>query len=654
MSLPGDHRRVRLTAARNVAARLLVSEPSTASQGGYTMGATQEVNEDLVADADLDGEQKSIGAETKAPGPSESEGALVAGVLDTESSELKLDAVVVKNFKKIVNSRLELGPITYLVGGNNSGKSSILQAIHTAVSCAQASVEAGQQVVAEASLRYSPVADFSLLGNGAPYDNNKATGHRGSVTFEGVANDGESSGEYRIEMYKGKNHYNVGVERTGLSPGFGQVISDPTKLFSVYVPGLAGVPHREEMSGYAAVFRKAASGDANLVFRNIIRLLNDDGNLPALEELLSDVLETPIAFRITYDSRRDLYVDVRLAAGDKPDTRDYLPVDLWGTGLLQITQIFAYVLLFRPAILLVDEPDSHLHPSRQKSLARALEEVSDRFGCKVVVATHSRHLITGASDSVKVVWMRNGSIVSSEQRELATLLMEIGALDQFDKNTPKVVICTEDEKPDAMKRALATLGAISDGVTVASFNGVENSQSAEAFKSMAELMDPPPRLIIHRDRDFLTTAEIADWSSVPLARGLEVFVTARCDIESYHTTPEHIALAAGVSMDEAKEVRDGVIAAQSAPLREKLFGKRRKANKAYLDGGAPLTDSMWPVGGEPPEEFLYGKHLLTQLNVKLRKMGKLKQQQSLLDTVSNEFADDLRRALEGDPAGAAP
>lgn len=575
-------------------------------------------------------------------------GPVAAAASDGETRDFKLEAVRVKNFKKIVDTRLELGPITYLVGGNNSGKSSVLQAVHTAVSCAQASVIAGQQVVAEASLRYSPVAEFSLLGNGAPYDNNKATGHRGSVIFEGIAADGETPGEYRIEMYKGKNHYNVGVERTGLSAGFGQVISDPTKLFSVYVPGLAGVPHREEMSGYAAVFRKAASGDANLVFRNIIRLLDDDGNLPALEELLEDILETPISFKVTYDSRRDLYVDVRLAAGEKPDARDYLPVDLWGTGLLQITQIFAYVLLFRPAILLVDEPDSHLHPSRQKSLARALEEVSTRFGCKIVVSTHSRHLITGASDAVKVVWMRDGAIVSAEQRELATLLMEIGALDQFDRNTPKIVICTEDKKPEAMKRALDALGVDPEEVTVASFNGVNNAQSAEAFKSMAELMDPPPRLIIHRDRDFLTNDEIAKWSSVPIARGLEVFVTARCDIESYHTTPAHIAAATGLTEADAKAVRDEVIAKQSETLRAKLFTKRRKANQDYLDGGAPLTETMWPEGADAPEEFLYGKDLLTQLNVKLRKMGKLKQHQSLLDTVSVEFASDLKKSIENE------
>ncbi|QMU83324.1 AAA family ATPase [Paenarthrobacter ureafaciens] len=402
------------------------------------------------------------------------------------SSRLRIDAVRIRNFKKIEDTRIELGPITYLVGGNNSGKSSVLQAIHTAVSCAQASVELGQRVVAEASLRYSPVAEFSLLGHGAPYGN-RSLGQRGVVDFEGVAADSSVGSEYRIEMYKARNHNNVGVDRSGTSAGFGQVVSDPKKLFSVYVPGLAGVPHREEMSGYAAVFRKAASGDANLVFRNTIRLLAERSLLEELQRLLESVLKAPVSFRVEFDPDRDLYVDVRLATGEVAP-KDHLPVDLWGTGILQVTQIFAYVLLFKPALLLVDEPDSHLHPSRQKALGAALERVAKEFECKVIVSTHSRHLITGASDSVKVVWMKDGKVESDSQKELTALLMDLGALDQLDLSS-RVILCTEDEDPWALQLALKQAGCTDSDVKVASFNNVF---AAEAFREMAELMVETP------------------------------------------------------------------------------------------------------------------------------------------------------------------
>lgn len=39
-----------------------------------------------------------------------------------------------------------------------------------------------------------------------------------------------------------------------------------------------------------------------------------------------------------------------------------------GTGFLQVAQIFAYLLHFKPKLLLIDEPDSHLHPGTQERL----------------------------------------------------------------------------------------------------------------------------------------------------------------------------------------------------------------------------------------------------------------------------------------------
>jgi energy-coupling factor transporter ATP-binding protein EcfA2 len=552
--------------------------------------------------------------------------------------------VRIRNFKKIQDTRIELGPITYLVGGNNSGKSSVLQAIHTAVSCAQASVELGQQVVAEASLRYSPVAQFSLLGHGAPYGN-RSHGQRGVVDFEGVAADSSVASEYRIEMYKARNHNNVGVDRSGTSAGFGQVVSDPKKLFSVYVPGLAGVPHREEMSGYAAVFRKAASGDANLVFRNIIRLLAERSLLEELERLLESVLKAPVSFRVEYDPDRDLYVDVRLATGEA-GLKDHLPVDLWGTGILQVTQIFAYVLLFKPALLLVDEPDSHLHPSRQKALGVALERVAKEFECKVIVSTHSRHLITGASDSVKVVWMKDGKVESDSHKELTAMLMDLGALDQLDLSS-RIILCTEDEDPWALRLALQEAGYSADDVKIASFNGLNNVFAAEAFREMAELMVNTPRVIIHRDRDFLTKEELVKWSKVFSDRGIEVFCPTLCDTEAYHTTVDHIASVTGLRESEAATIRDQVIDEWLPQLRNKHRDKRRAVNRTYLDGGAPRTDEIWPDDAEPTEEVLYGKLLLTQLERRLRERGHLSAPDSLASHASARLVHELREQLDG-------
>lgn len=560
----------------------------------------------------------------------------------------------VRNFKKIADTTVSLGPITYLVGGNNSGKSSVLQAVHTAVSCAQIAAELKQQVIAEASLRYSPSADFSLLGHGGPYENRQG-GQRGIVDFDGLTTDGEPA-DYRIEMYKARNHHNVGVDRSGTAPGFGQIISDPKRLFSVYVPGLAGVPHREEMYGYAAVFRKAAGGEANLVFRNVIRLISDRALLDDLERLLGEVIGASAHFKVSYNPDRDLYVDVSLALGESPSPRDYIPVDLWGTGLLQITQIFAYVLLFRPALLLIDEPDSHIHPTNQRTLAAAFEKVVENFDCRIILSTHSRHLLTAASEEVKVVWMKDGVVQSDDSRELATVLMELGALDQLDGVTPDVIVCTEDSDSTALERALSEVSKLGKRIKVVRFNGLGNAMSAEAVREMSRLLVPEPRVIIHRDRDFITDDELRVWAEPYSARGIEVFCPPLCDLEAYHASPEHIATVAGISVAEANDLRDALLTEMAPNLRKKFLEKRRAAvQKLSPYGGAPRADDMWPVGATPVAEHVYGKDLLGRLNVELKKrdksVGKLEHTASvqlIAELESVVTGSDL--ANEGEPA----
>lgn len=555
----------------------------------------------------------------------------------------RIKKVEIENFKRIEHTSIDLGPITYLVGGNNSGKSSVLQAIHTAVSCAQSSVETGQKVVAEARLRYSPVADFSLLGHKSPYTN-RSEGQKGIVNFYGDATDGTQGVKYSIEMYKGRNHNNVGVKRKGHASGFGQTICDPKKLFSVYVPGLAGVSHREEMNGYAAVFRKAASGDANLVFRNIIRLLDNKGLLSQLQKLIQSVLETPVAFEVEFDENSDIYVNVLLTSG--PDESNKLPVELWGTGLLQITQIFAYALLFEPAILLVDEPDSHLHPSRQKSLGRALETVSSEFNCSVIISTHSRHLVTGASNNVKIVWMQNGEVESSDQPELAALLMDLGALDQLDNKT-HTVLWTEDENPKILQKVIEGIRVDGYQVKLASYNGLNNSYTTKIFSEVADLLHSSPRVLMHRDRDFLTDTELEEWSHPFFEQKIEIFCPELCDTESYSVTASHISEVTGLESKDVESLRREVIEENIEDLKDKYYKKRRFAiGKYHPDGGGPETSELWPDDEDPTEEQIYGKLLLQKIDKKLRKMGKLNNKESLSDYPNTELRNRLIETLK--------
>ena len=133
---------------------------------------------------------------------------------------------------------------------------------------------------------------------------------------------------------------------------------DISKPFTVYAPGLAGIPKEERYMSPGVVRRIVARGDANLTLRNVYRMLNSQPD--KWDEFMNDMrsLFEGINIDVGFDEDTDENINVSFKFPNGP----WLPVDAAGTSVLQASQILAYIALFEPQILILDEPDSHLHP----------------------------------------------------------------------------------------------------------------------------------------------------------------------------------------------------------------------------------------------------------------------------------------------------
>jgi AAA15 family ATPase/GTPase len=552
---------------------------------------------------------------------------------ENTKKKMTINKISIKNFKKIYKIDIDLGMVNYIVGGNSSGKSSVLQAIHMAISCAKLSIERKEQVIPESELRYSPTSEFVLLGHTGPYEN-KADGSRGKVEFFGESID-KTQASYRVEIYKGRNYGNIGVERKGVHQGFGQEISDPKSLFSVYVPGLSGIPHREEYKNYAAVFLKAAGGDANLVFRNIIRILHSENKLDDVNDLLAELIG-PCEIEVNHNEDNNLYVDVKFSQQNGKK----IPIDLVGTGILQILQIVSYVALFEPKLLLIDEPDSHLHPSRQSLLSHSFARISERYNSTIIVSTHSRHMVASAPEGAKIIWMKDGKVESNDCKDLAAILMDLGALDQLDSLGADYIICTEDKGKEALKKCIDEM-KLSDKVKIISYNGINNATSSVAIKAMADLFERKPKIIIHRDRDFLNDDEINKWGEEYLKRDMTIFSPLFSDIESYYCSPQHVSVTYELNIEESKKIIREILEENKRSLREKFRSKRQEVNmKLWKDGGGPDTNKLWPDGEIGEFNQALGKELIKLLNQKMQPNRK-----NLYSKVPELLKAELRETL---------
>lgn len=194
----------------------------------------------------------------------------------------RISSLTIRRFKRLEQFTLNLGETTLLIGANNSGKSSVLQAVHFAVSIAQSARLVGEGVAWRndafelsfnpSQLLYSPVADVLSLSSGGNLREERTT----QIEIEFITAEGISC---RVGLRRGRNR-NIAISIVGRE--LGERLMDLEQPFTVYAPGLAGVPKDERYLSPGVVRRVVARGDANLTLRNVLRMLRRDEDSWAL------------------------------------------------------------------------------------------------------------------------------------------------------------------------------------------------------------------------------------------------------------------------------------------------------------------------------------------------------------------------------------
>lgn len=83
----------------------------------------------------------------------------------------------------------------------------------------------------------------------------------------------------------------------------------------------------------------------------------------------------------------------------QPGVREELDMSSSGRGFQQMLLIFAYLYSHKGSVLLVDEPDAHLEILRQKQVYVLLRDIASENGSQVVMVTHSEVILDEALDN---------------------------------------------------------------------------------------------------------------------------------------------------------------------------------------------------------------------------------------------------------------
>jgi ABC-type lipoprotein export system ATPase subunit len=530
-----------------------------------------------------------------------------------------VESITIDNFKAIKKAKIALGAVTILVGPNGSGKSSVLQAVHWSARCASyIAPKNGKEMIAFERIDYLPSSEplkTAYRGELKAEKNTPPT----IVSFQHEPMDDEGSGPLvSVKLWAARNKGGITAHIEG-----GAAVS-PYKqratFLTAYIPGLAGLAERETILAQPSLRRQAASGDAGGVLRNVLLGLTmtrpnetlGDGQkrLSRLNELIQEV-HPGITVRVAYDEREDfnisaVYTDAGLGEG-------FRSLETAATGVLQVIQIFAYLVSFRPKILLIDEPDAHLHPDKQERLIEALEKAAPEFETQIILTTHSPNIAKAASGTAKLVWMSEGE-VKTDDDETIRRLMGWGGLDK------QALFFVEDKEDDAIRAVLRQWPYLARRLAVCRCFGVDNLPKDAQLRGLLNDGNLGLRALVHRDRDFMNDTEVERWKNLYSTDGVSLWVTSGCDVEAYFCSADYLAALYEIDEAQAEAWRQEAAAAIKG-ARKTFFEKRTVINRlVWSDGGSPASDVLWDSVGQGPETVI-GKDLWRALKPIVKAYG---------------------------------
>ncbi len=363
--------------------------------------------------------------------------------------------VELENFKRFSSKIIDFheNSLSLLVGGNNSGKSTLLHALAVWEYC--------KTVLIYEKSPNAIFAGFHGDGYGINIDDftpinipslkylwtnlSPSTGYNLSINCFWNNENGE------------EKFLKIGLaltqERLFIKPLESNILIGEKVPRIAYLPPFAGISDKEQWFSPAFRNKLIGQGLAGAVLRNtIIDLYNTNqklriekkGTKSKISKVDLEYIRRNDAFEILNSVLFDIFkgiiepqyfnpdfhtnIKVNFVKGEFINSRftrfpNYNKRDIMveGSGFLQWLSVYTFAINPSIDVLLLDEPDAHLHNSLQGSMVDKLEELSIQLNKQILIATHSTEVVKNVS--YEIILHVNNSIkyLSNESQKIKVL-----------------------------------------------------------------------------------------------------------------------------------------------------------------------------------------------------------------------------------------
>ncbi len=385
-------------------------------------------------------------------------------------------------------------------------------------------------------------------------------------------------------------------------------------------------------------------------------------NAANLAEVLSCLNQNPVLFQrfnqlvheilpqvqqVTVRQVASQKVQIMVWPHDPSSTREdvAIPLEESGTGIGQVLAIL-YVAVHSPfpSVILIDEPQSFLHPGAARKLIDVLARYPKH---QFIISTHSPSIVSAADpDTITVTRLENAEtkveqVRSDDRKALQSLLAEIGAhlSDVFGADEVLWVEGTTEEVcfPLILREAgLRLMGTTILGVR--STGDLGTKDATRVFEIYNELTASgsliPPAIAFILDTECYSQQKLDDIKR--LSKGLAVFLPRRM-YENYLVNPAAIAaVASRIEGFRAQPVT-------TEEVRAAIDARRGERRYYCIDDPNERVDEMW---SRRIDAAVLLKDIFGELSENRVRYDKVKHSTELTRWIIENSPDDLREVAD--------
>ena len=378
--------------------------------------------------------------------------------------------LVLKNFKRIKSEIFHFNEFELIVGANNSGKSTALQALAIWQYCVNQFIAAkkkgsrGIQVVLP-NFTALPLPEFNLLW----------TDRTDREYIIDKKNPGKKAQNYiyiEIDVYwydEQRKEQNFCVQMRYQSPqavfaipqgdwaNFTEKVNLPSFPKVVYVPPFSGLEPHEKWIDDGNVRQQIGKAQPGSVLRNLLYRVIDRENIEIKKnedwkEIVERIKEWfDIELKIPAYEKG---ISTEITAEYKSNKKTF-DVISGGSGFHQIVTLLAFVFGYPDVTtILLDEPDAHLHVNLQRQIVNYFKLINKK---QFIIATHSEEFIKSV-EIPSILSMLSGKptrVVSSH--EVLHALSEIDNIDVVRTQSSPFILYIEGEDDERLLSSWANI-----------------------------------------------------------------------------------------------------------------------------------------------------------------------------------------------------